>query len=355
MITKLKKFLTGWRRLTPTPEPQPIDGGDIHITNETIAARREEVLSSARKYIYPLQASKNRIVKLSIGILIAAIIIFFGFCTLELYKFQSTSSFIYGVTKVIPFPVALVDNRYFVSYNSYLFELRHYMHYYETQQNVNFSTPAGEQRLSVFKQRSLDQALQNAYIEQLAQQNHLSVSSDDINNAVALVRSENRLGANDQVFQNVLSEFWGWTMDDFKRELSQELLSQMVVNKLDTATHQRADQALTELKQGADFGTLAKQVSDDSSTRSNGGDYGILISKSNTDIAPQIISELFQLQPGQYSGIINTGYSLEIVKVLSVQGSEVQAAHISFNFQPITNFTNPLENTEKQHVFIHVD
>lgn len=354
MIDRIKQLLTGWRQRVSEDRPDDLENSDVRVTNETIAAQREEVLGSARKYIYPLQAPKHRIVKLSVGILIVAIILFFGFCSLELYKFQSTSSFIYGVTQVIPFPVAIINNRDLVSYNSYLFELRHYMHYYQTQQNVNFTTIAGKQQLSVFKQRSLDQALQNAYVGQLAQKYNVSVSADDINNAVELVRSENRLGANNQVFQNVLNEFYGWSMNDFKRELSQELLSQMIVNKLDTATRQRANQALAELKQGTDFATLAKQASDDSSTRSNGGDYGTLIDQSNTDIAPQIIEELFKLQQGQYSGIINTGYSLEIVKVLSVQGNEVRAAHIEFNFQPITTYTNPLENKEKPHLFIHI-
>jgi parvulin-like peptidyl-prolyl isomerase len=354
MIDRIKQLLKRLRHHVYDENSENTESSDIRVTNETIAAQREEVLGSARKYIYPLQAPKHRVVKLSLGILIAAVIIFFGFCTLELYKFQSTASFIYGVTQVIPFPVAVIENKDIVSYNSYLFELRHYMHYYQTQQNVNFTTTAGKQQLSVFKQRSLDQALQNVYVNQLAQKNHISVSADDVNNAVALVRSENRLGANNQVFQNVLSEFYGWSINDFKRELSQELLAQMVVNRLDTATHLRADKALTELHQGTDFAALAKQVSDDSSTRSNGGDYGTLIDQSNTDIAPQIIEELFRLHSGQYSGIINTGYSLEIVKVLAVQGNEVRAAHIEFNFQPITTYTNPLEASEKPHLFIHI-
>ena len=353
-VKQVKGLFTDLKdRVSPKP-PEPVSSEEVKVTNETIAARREEVLGSARKFIYPLQASKHRIVKLSIGILITAVIAFFAFCTLELYKFQSTSSFMYGVAQVIPFPVAVINGRDFVSYNSYLFELRHYMHYYETQQNVNFSTTAGKQQLAVFKQRSLNQALQNAYVNQLATTNNLSVSNNDVDNAVALVRSENRLGADNQVFQNVLNEFWGWSMNDFRQELSQELLAQKVVSKLDIQTHQKANQALAELKQGADFATLAKQVSEDSSTSGNGGAYGFLIDRSNADIAPQIIAELFQLQAGQYSGIINTGYSLEIVKVLSVQGSEVQAAHISFNFQPITTYTNPLQAKEKPHLFINV-
>lgn len=356
MIHKVKRLVTHYKRhreerrvLTPSN-----DTDAVRITNETVAAQREEVLGSARKYIYPLQASKHRVVKLSVGVFIVAVVGFFIVCILELYKFQSTSSFIYGVTRVLPFPVALVDTKYFVSYDDYLFELRHYMYYYETQQHVDFNSKDGKKQLAVFKQRSLDQVVQNAYAQLLADRNHVSVSDHDVDAAVALVRSQNRLGASDQVFRSVLNEFWGWSEDDFRRELRAELLTQKVVDKLDTATHDRANQALARLQAGADFAAVAKQMSDDPSTNANGGNYGSLIDKSNPDIAPQIVDALFMLQPGQYSRIINTGYTLEIVKVIGVQGNQVRAAHISFNFQPIAKFTSPLAAQEKSHRFIRI-
>lgn len=351
MIQKFRQMFLKPKKSTGEGSAVP---DNVRITNETVAARRDEVLASARKYIYPLQASKRRIVRLSVGIFIAAVVGFFGFCALELYKFQSTSSFIYGVTRVMPFPLAVISNRYIVSYNSYLFELRRYMHYYQTQQHTDFSTAAGKQWLAVLKRRSMDETLQYAYVQRLAAQNHISVSNSDLDTAVALVRSQNRLGSSDQVFQNVLSEFWDWSVHDFRRELGQELLAQKVVDRLDTNTHTRALQALDQLQRGTPFALVAKAMSDDTVTRGNGGDYGIAISKSNTNFAPQVAAELFQLQPGQHSGIIDTGYSLEIVQVTSVQGSEVHAAHIAFNFQPISAYIKPLQNRQKPRLFIHV-
>ncbi len=331
-----------------------IESEDVRITNETVAARREEVLGSARKYIYPLRASKHRVIKVSVAVFVTAVVGFFAFCLVDLYRFQATSSFIYGMTEVVPFPIAFVGPRHIVSYNDYLFELRHYMHYYQTQQQVDFSTASGKQQLADFKKKSMDRVLQDTYVQQLASENGVSVSEQDVDAAVALVRTENRLGASDQVFESTLSNFWGWSVDDFRRELRQELLAQKVVDKLDVATHDRASQALAQLTQGADFATVAKQVSDDVSTRDSGGDYGLLIDKSNSDIPPQVVAELFQLQPGQHSSIINTGYTLEIVKVLEVRGNQVRAAHMSFNFQPVTAYTGPLQALNKPFTFIHV-
>ena len=124
------------------------------ITTETVEEHREEVLSSARKYIYPLQHSKHSVVRISVGILLAVLLAFFAYCGLALYKFQSTNGFIYGVTKVIPFPVAKVGPTW-VSYESYLFELRRNMHYYHTQQQTNFSTPGGQVQLKHLRQQAM--------------------------------------------------------------------------------------------------------------------------------------------------------------------------------------------------------
>src|ERR1700761_5086174 len=55
------------------------------ITNETVGEHREEVLSSARKYIYPLQHSKHRVVRVSIGLFLAVLVIFFVVSGLALY------------------------------------------------------------------------------------------------------------------------------------------------------------------------------------------------------------------------------------------------------------------------------
>ena len=323
------------------------------ITNETVAEHREEVLSSARKYIYPLSHSKHRIVKITSGLLIAAVVIFFSYCGLALYKFQATSGFIYGVTKVIPFPIAKAGSSY-VSYENYLFELRHSMHYYQTQQQVSFDTTSGKALLAHLKSQALQQVISTAYIKQLASKNHVSVSGSEVDAEVALVRSQNRLGSNNQVFADVLKQFWGWSVSDFKRELTQQLLAQKVVAKLDTATQARAQAALTQLKAATDFATLAGQVSDDTATKANGGEYGFLIDTSSQNIAPQATAALFNLKAGQYSGVINTGYSLEIDKVLEVDGSKVRAAHIVFNFQSINTYLTPLEAKAPSHTYIHI-
>lgn len=323
------------------------------ITNETVAEHREEVLSSARKYIYPLQHSKHRVVRISLSLLAAVIIGFFVYCGVALYNFQATSGFMYDVTRVIPFPVAKAGPSW-VSYESYLFELRRNMHYYRTQQQADFSTKDGKNQLTRLKEQAMGQVVQDAYVKQLAAKNHVSVSDREVSDEVTIVRSQNRLGSNDRVFRDVLSQFWGWSEDDFRRELKQQLLQQKVVAALDTTTNAKAQNALKQLDGGGDFAALAGQLSEDGSTKGNGGQYPNAITQTARDVSPQITAVLFRLQPGQHSPIINTGYSLEIVKLLDISGDSRHAAHIQFNYQDISVYLKGLEATQKSHRFIKV-
>ncbi|HVX57921.1 MAG TPA: SurA N-terminal domain-containing protein [Candidatus Saccharimonadales bacterium] len=321
------------------------------ITNETLGEHREEMLSSARKYIYPLQHSKHHVVRISISLFIAVVLIFFGACALSLYKLQSTGGFIYDVTRIVPFPVAKAGKSW-VSYESYLFELRRNMHYYRTQQNANFSSKSGQSQLARLKQQAMSEVVQDAYVKQLANQHHVSVSNQEVTNEINLLRAQNRLGNSDRVFRDVLNEFWGWNEADFRRSLKEELLQQAVVAKLDTAANARAQSALNQLAGGADFATVAQQMSDDAGTKGNGGRYPEAITPNDANISPAVTAELFKLQPNQVSTIINTGYTLEIVKVLDKSGNSLHAAHIQFNLKPITTYTAPLQAKEPPHKYI---
>ncbi|HUD06201.1 MAG TPA: peptidylprolyl isomerase [Candidatus Saccharimonadales bacterium] len=321
------------------------------ITNDTVSEHREEVLSTARKYIYPLQHSKHRIVVISTILFTLVVLLFFSYCGLALYRFQSNSGFIYGVTQVIPFPIAKAGPSY-VSYDSYLFELRHYTHYYQTQQGINFNSPAGKDQLNSFKHQALREVIADAFVKQLASRNNVSVSSQQLNNEVDLIRYQDGLSNNEKEFEDVLSQFWGWTVADFKQELKQQLLSQDVVAKLDTATNQRAQSVLAALQNGADFGTLAGEYSDDTTTKSNGGQFSFLITQTTRNLSPQTLNTILNLKPGQISGIINIGNALEIDKVISTTNGNIQAAHILFNFNSINTYLQPLEAKEKIHTYI---
>jgi hypothetical protein len=319
------------------------------ITNETIAVHREEVLKGARKYIYPLQHSKNRIIMLTTWILVAAVGTFLVYSVVALYRLNQYNTFLYRTTQVVPFPVARVGDN-FVAYENYLFELRHYVHYYQTQQadfNLN-----DKNALEQLRKQALDQVINNAYVKILAQQNGVSVSDKEVNDRIAEVRNQNRLGSDNKVFADVLRDYWGWSVSDFKRSLKEEVLSEKVVAKLDNVDKQKADSALFKLKNGTDFTALAQQVSDDPNAKANGGDYGFPITKTNPNVPPQVVSAIFKLKPGQISGVIDTGSTLEIVKNVQTNGDSITAKHIVINLKDVSEYIKPLKKQKPAHIFI---
>jgi hypothetical protein len=352
---KLKKPTVRFIRRAKTVEERVSDAisNVPRITNDTVADHREDVLSSARKYIYPLQHSKHSVVRISVTLLVTVVILFLAFCGLDLYKFQGTSGFIYDVTEILPFPVAKTGGTY-VSYQSYLFELRRNTHYYATQQQANFSTKTGKDQLKRLKQQALDYAVQVALVKKLAKQNQVTVSDQAVNDQVQLLRNENRLGSSNNVFKEVLSEYYGWTEDNFKQELQQEMLQQAVVAKLDKPVESKAQNVLKQIDNGGNFATLATQYSDDLQTKSNGGQYPSAITINDQQIPPSLTSVLFQLKVGQVSGVINTGYTLEIAKIIDRTGNSLHAAHIQFNLQSINTYLKPLETKQPTHHYIKV-
>lgn len=321
------------------------------ITNETVAEHREEILGSARKYIYPLQHSKHRIVVITSGLVIAAVVSFFAYCLLALYRLQSTSPFLYRITQVIPFPIARSGSS-FVSYENYLFELRHYMHYYVEQQKLSFESESGRGQLNEFKKRALDRVVNDAYIKRVAKQNNIVVTEQEVSAEIEILRNQDRLGETEKVFEDVLKDYWGWSIDDFRRSVKQQLLNQKVLAFWDTETRQRADVALAELRSGKDFAEVAKQYSDDVATKEQGGDLGVWVDQTNRDISAKTIAALFAMQPGQTSEIIDIGYALEIVKLIETKDGKARAAHIVFNYKDINQFLNDEKDKQKAQVYI---
>jgi hypothetical protein len=344
--------------LNPTLPDQPSLDDVPRITNENISEHREQVLKGARKYIYPLRHSTRTIVAVTLTVIVAAIVALFIYCSLALYRYYEYNTFLYRVTQVIPFPIAKADGRY-VNYENYLFELRHYVHYYESQQQRNFAG-ADHEQLVVFRKQALQKVTDDAYVKDVAAKNHVSVSDKEVSARLNEVREQNRLGGNNKVFADVLRDYWGWSINDFKRSLKQEILAEKVSAKLDIADSQRAQSVLAQARAGADFGALAKQSSDDPAAKATGGDYGFAINKTNPNVPPEVVDQLFQLKPRQVSGLIlaspvlaGQGSSLQIVKLTAISGDTVTAQHIVINLKDASAYIKQLRIAKPPHPYVH--
>jgi len=348
---------SSYNPVAPLPPEQAMSLEDVpQITNETIAEHREDVLSGARKYIYPLAHSKRRIIIVTSAIVVLAVIAFLAYSVAGLYKFYQYNAFLYRVTQVVPFPIARAGND-FVAYENYLFELRRHIHYYQEQQgdqDNDFSTVDDKEQLAEFRKESLDDVINLAYAKMLAGQNGVKVSGKEVDERVKQMREQNRLGSSDKVFADVLRDFWGWSISDFKRSLKDQILREKVAAKLDSQATAKAASALAQIKSGSDFADVAKAVSEDPASKVNGGDYGFGIVKSNPNVPPQVIDALYKLKPGQVSAVINTGKTLEIVKVEKLENGIITARHIVFALADMTPAIEELKKKEALKTYVRL-
>jgi len=321
-----------------------------NITNETVAEHREDVLKGARKYKYPLQHSKHRIVIVSTGLLVFAVLAFFVYIGLALYKLQSSSSFVYRVTQVLPLPVARAGS-HFVTYENYLFQLRRYKHYYQTQQRVDFGGKDGQRQLDKYKPVAMEQVVQAAYVKQLAAQYHVSASNSEVDAEIGSLQAQNQ--SSKQELADVTNKFFGWSLEDLKREIKQELLAQKVAATLDTDARTRADAVAAQVRAGGDFAALAADNSDDAATKANGGQYlNTSITAASTDVPSAVVRQLKTMQVGQVSGVVQANGSFEIVKLIANNNGKMTAAHISVKINGIETYVSAFAKKHPSHVFI---
>lgn len=323
----------------------PKKGGETpppgRITNDTVAQHREQILSSARKFKYPMQHSKRRILVISIIISVAAFLLFAFFCWWQLYKTQSTSVFMHRVTAILPIPVAKVDGQW-VRYSDYLTELRSSMHYLSTQEGANFKTEDGKRQLQDLKSRALNQTVQNALIKKYAKQSNVTVTDAEVDAQIQRIVNQQSYGGSTDVYKKVIKEYYDLTFNQWRDSIHQQLLRNKVYAAIDAGARDRANQAVAQLNAGVDFATVAK-MSDDVARRDVGGEIGLL-ERGKADLAPELQDALFQLKTGEHSQIIESKQGLFILKAIEASENKVRAAAIFFQY---TEFQKRFEELKK--------
>lgn len=323
----------------------------MRITNETVAEHRERILAGGRKFKYPLQTPKHRIVLVTVLLVVLTVATFFGVFTWSLYIGQNTSQFTQRLTQVFPYPVASVDGAQ-VRFSDYLLELRSALHYLSTKESVNFNSEDGKRQLEYQKRLALNKAVENQYVSKLAAQQHVSVSDKEVNNFVAQEINNNQLGVSEQVFKQVISDYYNWSFDEYKASVKNQLLRKKVVAALDTAGRKHANDALAAIRAGKDFTEEVKETSDDPLAKSSGGDVGTI--SKNSDDPNGLIAAAKALKPGEVSGVIEGTDGFYIVKLIDSKDNTIHFAKLFVTYTAFERQLAQLKKDGKVHEYIKV-
>src|SRR3989339_755560 len=136
------------------------------------------------------------------------------------------------------------------------------------------------------------------------------------------------------------------------RELTEEERQQM--NEINKQANEKGAEILEKLSSGGDFAELAKEYSDDTNTKENGGNFGWITKKEHADI----IKEIEGLNPGEYThNIVPASNGYEIIKLNEKRKKtnpfneaetekEIKAAHILICYEGIDSCESGLTQEE---------
>lgn len=340
----MKKLITKFKR-QQTTEDKP-----NRITNETVAEHREQILAGGRKFKYPVQYAKHKLVLNSVLIGLASVVLLVVLCWYLLYYAQTNSKFLYRLTQLVPVPVASVDGEN-VRYSEYLKKYRSDIFSLVQQEQINLRSADGKRQAEYYKRKELDAATKEAYVTKLAREHGITVSRAEIDNFIT--RTVNSKSISLEAYEKtVLNNFYDWSLDEYRGVVKVRLLSQKVGFAIDDEAKQRATSIAAQAVQpGADFAAIATANSDDVATKANGGDVGALPS-DNQDVNG-LIAAAKRLEPGQVSAPLQGGDGYYIIKLIAKNDSTIHYAQIKVT---LTALDKKFETVKKQGKIIeHID
>lgn len=340
----------------------------VRVTNDTLETHRQAVIKRGRKFKYPFYHSRHKTIIISSVVLVAALIVFLSFSVIRLYKYKPHDDFSYALTKIIPFPVAKVNDT-MVDYKDYLFELRLIAYRMAHSSGVDFSTPDGQKMLAVYERDALNRAEITAYARSIAEQKGITVDKEEVDQVLNSIRkkslslkAEAKPGEIDTFNRTIKAEY-NWTENDLRHSLQDLLYQQKVIALLDTGASSRANEALQKLsgKQKQKFTSVAREYSDDKSNASNGGVVGLVShdpnNKANTAVSgipQQVLDTLFDLKEGEVSGLVQTPSAVYIVKNDRISGDKRQLSYIKVSYQSLDTYIKDLHKQDKVKEYINV-
>lgn len=333
----------------PSRHKQPVS---LRITNDNIEQHREDILAKGRKLKYPIQYSKKRLIIISLIVIVAAVTIFGLWLNNALYRQQQTGDFFYSVTKILPLNVASVDGQP-VRYQDYLRRLRADIYYYLNREHRSFNSDEGREELDYHKRKNLDVAEKAAYVEYLAEQNNVSVSRETIDEQIKQMREAD--GATEEDLISTLSSYYGWTLGDFRMTIHDQLLEQAVSYAIDDEAKSAIESAQKRLKAGEDFATVAQAVSDDESSKKNGG---VVVAKTSDQDPTGIVDAVSKLSVGQTTDIqqvqIDNANYYYIARLNAKNDDEINYSIIMIKLDKLDNQFNQLRKDDKIKEYISV-
>lgn len=206
---------------------------------EKVEERRDEVLSRGRKFKYPMQYAKHKVMIDTVVIALVAIVLMLVAGWAMLYKLQDTGDMLYRVTQIIPVPVAEVDGAK-VRYSDYLMIYRSNLETSEQQGGQLGSSEDADQVREGYKQAALSEAIKYTYALKLGKEMNLTVSEEEIDAAFEEHRKVGGVDRSEAGFLKILRDNFGMNRSEYRRMLYLSLMKAKVTQAVDKEAREKA-------------------------------------------------------------------------------------------------------------------
>ncbi|MBQ8156165.1 SurA N-terminal domain-containing protein [Candidatus Saccharibacteria bacterium] len=295
---------------------------------EKVDERREEVLARGRKFKYPLQWTKHRVVisTVLIAFVVLGIVVTSGW--LALYRFNMTDDMLFRITKIIPAPVAKVDEES-VRFSDYLMFYRSSLLSIERQSGDVNNEGSIEALREQYMRAALSEAEEYTFALKLAKEQGITVTQDEINQEYERHRSLGGVERSEEAFLKIIKENFGLDKDEYLRMLELTIIKSKVEMQIDDNANKIATQVEKLLSEnGGDYAAIAEALGDKVEYQETGG----MVGSQNIDGGRA--SEAIKLEPGQQSGrfVSINGDGYYFVKLIKKTETEVDFVSIKVPF-----------------------
>lgn len=313
---------------------------DKKTEQEKVDERREEVLATGRKFKYPLQWTKHRIVVSTILIALVVIAVLIAGGWLALYRFNMTDDMLFRITKILPVSVAVVDEEP-VRFSDYLMFYRSSITSIERQSGQVDNEASIEALRTQYRRAALTEAEKYTYAVKLAHENDISVSPEDVETEFNRHLHIGGIERSEDSFVKIVEDNFGLSKSEYKRMLELALLKAKVEEKIDKKAEEIAEKVEKLLKEnGGNYAAVAEALGEAIVYEETGG----YVSAQNIDGGRA--SEAIKLEPGAQSGkfVSTNGDGFYFVKLVAKTDTEVNFVSIKV---PFTEFDTQFEKLKE--------
>ena len=309
---------------------------DKKTEKEKVEERREEILAKGRKFKYPLQWTRHRIVVNTVLITLVVFAMIFVGGWLALYRIGMTDELLFNITKVVPLSVASVDGEP-VRFSDYLMFYRSSMTSIERQSGSQFDENSFNELRSEYKRSALTKAEQYAYAVKLARELDIAVSPEEVATEFDRHLKIGGVDRSEEGFIKIIKDNFGLDKSEYERMLYLTLIKAKVEMDIDKTANQTATQVESILASNDnDYQAVVDQLGDKIIYEETGG----LVDSKNIDGGRA--SEAMKLEPGESSGrfVSMNGDGYYFVKLINKTDTEVNFVSIKV---PFTEFAKQFE------------